>query len=140
MSSLRQNAEAQQILAQDHEFLMPVYPRFQVVMERGEGVYLYDSSGNRYLDTMGGLGVNALGHAHPRMVAAAAEQAAKIIHLSPQYANRYPGELAEKLCTLSGMKGAFYSTGGSEAVEGALKLARTYARKHFGAKKFEIVA
>ncbi len=140
MSSLRQNAEAQRILAQDHEFLMPVYPRFQVVMERGEGVYLYDSSGNRYLDMMAGLGVNALGHAHPRMVAAMAEQATKIVHLSPQYGNRYPGELAERLCTLAGMKGAFYSTGGSEAVEGALKLARTYAHQHFGAKKFEIVA
>src|SRR6185312_7340167 len=64
MSSLRQNAEAQQILNKDAEFLMPVYPRYPVVMERGEGVYLFDSTGNRYLDLMGGLGVNALGHAH----------------------------------------------------------------------------
>lgn len=119
---------------------MPVYPRYPVVMERGEGVYLYDSTGNRYLDLMGGLGVNALGHAHPRMVAAAAEQAAKLVHLSPQYVNRYVVELSERLCALAGMKGAFYSTGGSEAVEGALKLAKTYARKHFGDNKYEIVA
>ena len=91
MSSFRQNAEAKQILAQDAEYLLPVYPRYPVVMERGEGVYLFDTSGNRYLDLMAGLGVNALGHAHPRMVAAVADQAAKLIHLSPQYANRYPG-------------------------------------------------
>ena len=66
-------------------------------MERGEGVYLYDSSGKRYLDMMAGLGVNALGHAHPRMVAALADQAASLIHLSPQYAHRLPVELAERL-------------------------------------------
>jgi acetylornithine/succinyldiaminopimelate/putrescine aminotransferase len=109
-------------------------------MDRGEGVHLFDTSGNRYLDLMGGLGVNALGHAHPRMVAAIADQASRIVHLSPQYASRYPGELAERLCQLSGMKGVFYSTGGSEAVEGALKLARTHARRHFSASKHGIVA
>jgi acetylornithine/succinyldiaminopimelate/putrescine aminotransferase len=103
-------------------------------------VYLFDSSGNRYLDLMAGLGVNALGHAHPRMVAAMADQAAKIVHLSPQYANRYPGELGGRLCAMSGMKGVFYSTGGSEAVEGALKLARTYARQNFRHPKHGIVA
>src|SRR6202012_3236775 len=136
MVDLRQNAEARSILERDGDHLLPVYARYPVVMERGEGVYLYDSTGNRFLDLMGGLGVNALGHAHPRMVAAAADQAAKLVHLSPQYVNRYVVELSERLCELAGMKGAFYSTGGSEAVEGALKLAKTYARKHFGAKKF----
>ncbi len=120
--------------------MLPVYARFPVVMERGEGVYLFDVAGKRYLDMMAGLGVNALGHAHPRMVAVMAEQAGKLIHLSPQYANRYPVELAEKLCELSGMKGVFFSTGGSEAVEGALKLARTHARQNFGENKREIVA
>jgi acetylornithine/succinyldiaminopimelate/putrescine aminotransferase len=109
-------------------------------MERGEGVYLYDSSGNRYLDLMAGLGVNALGHAHPRMVAAMADQATRIVHLSPQYANRYPAELGERLCSMSGMKGVFYSTGGSEAVEGALKLARTHARQNYRQPKHGIVA
>jgi acetylornithine/succinyldiaminopimelate/putrescine aminotransferase len=120
MIDLRQDAEARSILERDAEYLLPVYARYPVVMERGEGVFLFDSSGNRYLDLMAGLGVNALGHAHPRMIAAMADQAAKIVHLSPQYASRYPGELAERLCALSGMKGVFYSTGGSEAVEGAL--------------------
>jgi acetylornithine/succinyldiaminopimelate/putrescine aminotransferase len=89
---------------------------------------------------MAGLGVNALGHAHPRMVAALADQAGRIVHLSPQYANRYPGKLGERLCSMSGMKGIFYSTGGSEAVEGALKLARTHARQNYLHPKHGIVA
>jgi predicted acetylornithine/succinylornithine family transaminase len=140
MVDLRQNADARSILERDEEHLLPVYARYPVVMERGEGVYLWDTSGNRYLDLMAGLGVNALGHAHPRMVAAMADQAATLVHLSPQYANRYPGELAERLCAMSGMKGVFYSTGGSEAVEGALKLARTHARQNFRHPKHGIVA
>jgi predicted acetylornithine/succinylornithine family transaminase len=140
MVDLRQNAEARSILERDGNHLLPVYARYPVVMERGEGVYLFDSSGNRYLDLMAGLGVNAVGHAHPRMVAAMVEQAAKIVHLSPQYANRYPGELGERLCSMSGMKGIFYSTGGSEAVEGALKLARTHARQNYRHPKHGIVA
>jgi acetylornithine/N-succinyldiaminopimelate aminotransferase len=140
MFNLRQDADAQLILTRDSETLLPVYNRYPVVMERGDGVYLFDSSGNRYLDLMAGLGVNALGHAHPRMVQAMADQAAKLVHLSPLYASRYPGELAERLCDLAGMKGVFYSTGGSEAVEGALKLARTYARQGFSHTKHGIVA
>ena len=140
MSYFRQNADAKLILERDSEHLLPVYARYPAVMEHGTGVYLFDSSGNRYLDLMAGLGVNALGHAHPRMVAAMADQAGKIVHLSPQYASRYPGELAERLCELSGMKGVFYSTGGSEAVEGALKLARTHARQNFSHAKHGIVA
>ena len=103
-------------------------------------MYLYDVSGRRYLDMMAGLGVNALGHAHPRLVKVMTEQAGRLVHLSPQYANRYPIELAERLCALSGMKGAFFSTGGSETVEGALKLAHTHARQNFGPDKRETVA
>ena len=140
MSPFRQKADAQLVLDRDASHLLPVYARFPVVMEHGKGVYLYDTSGQRYLDLMAGLGVNAVGHAHPRMVAAMADQAAKLVHLSPLYASRYPGELAEKLCELSGMKGVFYSTGGSEAVEGALKLARTHARQNYSHPKNEIVA
>jgi acetylornithine/N-succinyldiaminopimelate aminotransferase len=140
MFNLRQDADAQRILARDSQTLLPVYNRYPVVMERGDGVHLFDSSGHPYLDLMAGLGVNALGHAHPRMVQAMADQAGKLVHLSPHYASRYPGERAERLCDLSGMKGVFYSTGGSEAVEGALKLARTHARQGFSHAKHGIVA
>jgi acetylornithine/succinyldiaminopimelate/putrescine aminotransferase len=131
---------ASEILARDKEYLLPVYARYPVVMERGEGCRLFDVDGNVYLDMMGGLGVNALGHAHPRMLAAMVDQASKIVHLSPQYSNRWASLLAEKLCQLAGMSGAFFSTGGSEAVEGALKLARTFGRQTGGDRKLEIVA
>ena len=132
------NADA--ILRRDADHLLPVYSRYPVVMERGQGVHLFDLDGRRYLDMMGGLGVNALGHAHPRMLAAIAHQAARIIHLSPQYSNPHPGHLAERLCALSGMAGVFFSTGGSEAVEGALKLARTFGARNFSPRKHGIVA
>src|SRR5665213_3519824 len=140
MSFFHQNDHAQTILDRDSAHLLPVYARYPVVMDHGTGVHLYDSSGNRYLDLMAGLGVNALGHCHPRMVAAMVDQASKLVHLSPLYASRYPGELAERLSALSGLKGVFYSTGGSEAVEGALKLARTHARQNFAHAKHGIVA
>jgi len=131
---------ASEILARDEEYLLPVYARYPVVMERGEGCRLIDVDGNEYLDMMGGLGVNALGHAHPRMLKAMAEQAGMLVHLSPQFSNKWASLLAEKLCSMSGMAGAFFSTGGSEAVEGALKLARTYGRQTGGHEKIEIVA
>lgn len=140
MTRFRQDATAQVSLHTDSEYLLPVYARYPVVMERGKGVYLFDSSGHRYLDLMAGMGVNALGHAHPRMVAAVCEQAASLIHLSPQYVTRYAGELAEKLCDLSGMAGAFFSTGGAEAVEGALKLVRAHAQENFSGSKLRVVA
>ena len=131
---------AHEILSRDENHLIPVYARYPVVMERGEGCWLFDVDGNRYLDMMGGLGVNALGHAHPRMMAALVEQAGQMVHLSPQYSNKWPSLLAEKLCELSGMAGVFFSTGGSEAVEGALKLARTHGRQRGGKEKHGLVA
>ncbi len=131
---------AAEVLRRDAEHLLPVYARYPVVMERGEGVYLFDADGRRYLDMMAGLGVNALGHAHPRMLGAMVEQAGRLIHLSPQYSNAHPSLLAERLADLAGMTGAFFSTGGSEAVEGALKLARTFGRQNFSAQKHGIVA
>ncbi len=140
MSRFQQNSQAKPILRRDSEYLLPVYARFPVVMERGEGVHLFDTSGRRYLDMMAGLGVNALGHAHPRMVAATADQAAKIVHLSPLYCAPHAGELAERLCALSGMAGVFYSTGGAEAVEGALKVARAHASQNYSESKYRVVS
>lgn len=129
-----------ELLNRDEQHLIPVYARYPVVMERGEGCHVFDVDGRRYLDMMAGLGVNALGHGHPRMLAAMVDQAAKMVHVSPQYSNPWPGKLAERLCEISGMAGVFFSTGGSEAVEGALKLARTHGRQRGGAQKHELVA
>ncbi len=131
---------AGELLDRDDQHLIPVYARYPIVMERGEGCHVFDVDGRRHLDMMAGLGVNALGHGHRRMVAALVDQATKMVHVSPQYSNPWPGKLAERLCELSGMAGVFFSTGGSEAVEGALKLARTYGRQRGGAQKHELVA
>lgn len=140
MAFFETGTNAQTVLERDEQYMIPVYARYPVVMERGEGCVLFDTDGREYLDMMAGLGVNALGHAHPRMVAAMTEQASRMIHLSPQFSNPYPSLLAEKLCGLAGMAGAFFSTGGSEAVEGALKLARTHGRQKGGAEKHGLVA
>jgi acetylornithine/N-succinyldiaminopimelate aminotransferase len=140
MQCFEVHQSSKEILKRDEQHLIPVYTRYPIVMDRGEGCTLIDVDGNRYLDLMGGLGVNALGHAHPRMVSAMIGQAGKIVHLSPQYSNPWPSLLAKRLCDLSGMAGVFFSTGGSEAVEGALKLARTHGRTTGGVHKHGLVA
>src|SRR5207253_250 len=106
--------------------------RYPLAIERGKGIFVWDYDGRRYLDLLGGLGVNALGHAHPRIVKIIRRQAAQLIHISNLYYNEYQGQLAEKLCQLSGMARAFFSNSGTEAMEGALKLARAAASQRPG--------
>ncbi|HZP23924.1 MAG TPA: aspartate aminotransferase family protein [Terriglobales bacterium] len=113
-----------EIVERERRYLLNTYTRYPLAIARGKGVYVYDVEGKRYLDFLSGLGVNALGHAHPRIVKVIREQAAKVIHVSNLYYNEYQGLLAEKLCTLSGMDRAFFSNSGTEAIEGALKLVR----------------
>jgi predicted acetylornithine/succinylornithine family transaminase len=131
MTSSTPPDSAEQVFGRESEYLINTYPRLPLVVDRGQGVYLWDTDGRRYLDLMSGLGVSALGHAHPRLVAALTSQASQVLHLSNLYSHRCQGELAEKLCHLSGMSAAFFSTGGAEAVEGALKLARSWAQQNF---------
>ena len=94
----------------------------------------------RYLDFVSGLGVNALGHAHPRIVKTIREQAAKLIHVSNLYYHEYQGALAEKLCTLSGLDRAFFQNSGTEAIEGSIKLARLAGHRAGGEGKSRLVA
>ncbi len=96
--------------------------------------------GKRYLDFLSGLGVNALGHAHPRIVKVIRDQAAKVIHVSNLYYNEYQGLLAEKLCKLSGLDRAFFSNSGTEAIEGALKLVRAAGHATDGPGKSVVIA
>jgi predicted acetylornithine/succinylornithine family transaminase len=103
-------------------------------------VFLYDIDEKRYLDFVSGLGVNALGHAHPRIVKAIREQAAKLIHVSNLYYHEYQGPLAEKLCALSGLNRAFFSNSGTEAIEGSIKLARLAGHRAGGEAKSRLVA
>ncbi len=114
----------EQIIDLEQRYLLPTYNRYPVALEKGRGVFLYDFEGKKYLDFVAGLGVNALGHAHPRIVKTIREQAAKVIHISNLYYNEYQGPLAERLCQLSGLQRAFFSNSGTEAIEGSIKLAR----------------
>src|ERR1019366_4229001 len=130
----------QQIADLEKRFLLPTYNRYPVAFERGKGVFLFDFEGRKYLDFVAGLGVNALGHSHPRIVKTIREQAAKLIHVSNLYYNEYQGQLAERLCQLSGLDRVFFSNSGTEAMEGAIKLARLAGHKVGGDAKCQLVA
>jgi acetylornithine aminotransferase len=108
---------------------MNTYARLPVTFERGEGAWLWDESGRKYLDALAGIAVNGLGHAHPKLVSAISEQAAKLIHSSNIYGVRRQEELSDLLCQVSGMEEAFYCNSGAEANEAAIKLARLYGHQ-----------
>jgi len=94
---------------QDAEkFLLPTYKRQQFLLERGRGCYVYDANGKKYLDFLGGIAVNALGHAHPRIVKVIRREAARAIHFSNLYHNAYQGPLARKLSEWSGLERVFF--------------------------------
>ena len=130
----------EEVIQREKQFLLQTYNRYPLVIERGKGVFLFDLDGKKYLDFVAGLGVNALGHAHPRIVKTVRDQAARVIHLSNLYYNEYQGRLAEKLCTLSGLHRAFFSNSGTEAIEGSIKLARLAGHRAGGAAKSQLVA
>jgi acetylornithine/N-succinyldiaminopimelate aminotransferase len=138
----------EQIADLERRYLLGTYARYPVVLARGKGVFLYDIDDNRYLDFVSGIGVNALGHAHPRIVKTIREQAAKLIHVSNLYYHEYQGALAEKLCTLvdgsspasMGACRAFFSNSGTEAIEGSIKLARLAGHRAGGEAKCRLVA
>lgn len=108
----------------DH--LMNTYMRQPVTFTKGEGVWLWDTAGEKYLDALAGVAVNGLGHAHPKLVAAISEQAAKLIHVSNVYHIAEQEALADKLCAISGMDKVFFCNSGCEANEASIKLARLY--------------
>ena len=116
------------IMEAEKNLLLPTYDRQKVLFTRGKGVYLWDSKGKRYLDFLSGIGVNALGHAHPTVLKVIKDQAGKLIHTSNLFYHPYQSELAKRLTRMSGMDRAFFCNSGTEAWEGALKLARAYAR------------
>jgi predicted acetylornithine/succinylornithine family transaminase len=145
----------EQIAELERRYLLGTYSRYPVCFSRGKGVFVYDIEDRRYLDFVSGLGVNALGHAHPRIVKTIREQAGKLIHVSNLYYHEYQGELAEKLCTLAGGASAgssagggstgekfraFFSNSGTEAIEGSIKLARLAGHRAGGEAKSRLVA
>lgn len=122
------------------EVMVPNYAPAPFVPVKGLGARLWDSTGREYIDFAGGIAVNALGHCHPAMIAALTEQAGKLWHLSNGFANEPAMELAKKLVANTFADKVFFANSGAEANEAAFKLARKYAKDHFAADKFEIVA
>lgn len=123
--------------------LLPTYERNPVLFTHGRGVYLWDSKGKKYLDFLSGIGVNALGYGHPAIQKVISRQARKLIHISNLFFHQYQAELAERLTKISGLEKAFFCNSGTEAWEGALKLARAYAhgQDHNGHKaKWRMIA
>lgn len=119
--------------------LLHTYNRYPLVLEKGEGVYLYDIEGKKYLDFAAGIAVNALGYGHPQYVKRLQEQIAKLTHTSNLYYSRPAAEAAGKLSEACGMDRVFFTNSGTEAIEGALKSARKYAyAKESG--KYEVIA
>jgi acetylornithine/N-succinyldiaminopimelate aminotransferase len=111
-----------------NKFLLPTYKRPPMVLTHGRGCLVFDATGKKYLDFLGGIAVNAVGHAHPRIVKVIRREAPRAIHLSNLYHNAYQGPLARKLAEWSGLDRVFFSNSGTEAIEGALKLARLHGR------------
>jgi acetylornithine/N-succinyldiaminopimelate aminotransferase len=109
--------------------LMNTYRRPPAVFERGRGCYLYDTEGRRYLDFITGIGVNALGYSHPRLVRVLRREAGRAVHVSNLFHHPFQEPLAAKLAAWSGLDRVFFTNSGTEAIEGALKLARAHARR-----------
>lgn len=123
----------------EREYLLQNYARYPLVLARGKGCHVYDLEGRRYLDFIAGIGVNALGHAHPRIVAAIREQAGLLIHTSNLYYNQYQGPLAKRLAGISGLQRTFFANTGTEAMEGAIKMVHAHGRA-IHPEKYEILS
>jgi predicted acetylornithine/succinylornithine family transaminase len=129
----------QQIIDLEKTYLFQNDARYPLALKRGKGCWLYDLGGKRYLDLISGIGVNALGHAHPRITRVIRDQAAQLIHSSNLYYHEYQGRLAKKLAETSGLQRVFFCNSGTEAMEAAIKILHAHGKKT-RADKYEIVA
>jgi acetylornithine/N-succinyldiaminopimelate aminotransferase len=123
---------SESILNDVSEHLMNTYKRSDMIFTHGRGCYIFDQNGKKYLDFLGGIAVNALGYSYPEMVKTIRREAGRAVHVSNLFHNPFQGPLAAKLAKWSGMDRVFFTNSGSEAVEGALKLARIAAKKKPG--------
>ena len=122
--------------------LLGAYSRYDVLIDRGSGVYLYDRNNKRYLDMMAGIGVNALGYNHPRIRRVLRKQIKRPLHLSNLLYHEHQGRLGARLCEVSGLDRAFFTNSGTESIEGCLKFSRVYANQgRSGAdRRFRVLA
>lgn len=129
-----------EIITRGEQVMMSTYKRQPLALVRGKGVWVWDADGRRYLDLLGGIAVNSLGHDHPRLVAAITRQAQTLIHCSNLYWIQPQVELAQLLTVLAGLDRVFFSNSGAEANEGAIKLARKYAKMQGHNERSTIIA
>jgi acetylornithine/N-succinyldiaminopimelate aminotransferase len=118
----------EQVHKLESKLLLSTYDRYPILLRKGRGVYVYDDKGRRFLDLLSGIGVNALGYAHPALTKTVVRQARLLVHTSNLFYHDYQGLLAAALTKISGLDRVFFTNSGTEAWEGALKLARAYAR------------
>jgi acetylornithine/N-succinyldiaminopimelate aminotransferase len=122
-----------------HNYIINTYGERPIAIVRGEGMYVWDADGKKYLDFVAGISTNNVGHCHPRVVEAIVDQARKLIHTSNLYYTEPQGKLAKRIVELSFAEKCFFCNSGAEANEGAIKLARKYSKENVGANKFEII-
>lgn len=131
--------EMKKIIEEASRYVMHTYNRFPVVFKKGRGMKIWSVDGKEYLDFVGGIAVNVLGHCHEKVVIAIQKQAQRLLHISNLYHIEHQVKLAKLLCSNSFADKAFFCNSGAEANEAAIKLARKYAKEHYGDKKFEII-
>jgi acetylornithine/N-succinyldiaminopimelate aminotransferase len=129
----------QEILDLEQNYVLQSYARYPLALHRGKGCYVYEFEGNRYLDLISGIGVNSLGHAHPRITKVIRQQAGLLLHTSNLYYHEYQGRLAERLAKISGLNRSFFCNSGTEAMEGALKMIHAHGNS-LSSGKNEIVS
>lgn len=122
----------------DKKYYLPTFNRYPIALERGQGSYVWDVDGKKYLDLLSGIAVNNVGHCHPRVVKAVQEQAASLMHISNFFVSKAQVALSEKLVQLSGLDHVFFTNSGAESLEGAFKIARKYA--HSNGRGGEIIS
>src|SRR6202000_353502 len=123
----------------EKDYLLQNYARHPIVLHRGDGPYMWDVTGKRYLDFIAGIGVNALGQNHPRIVRVIREQAARLIHTSNLFYNEYQGPLAKRIAEVTGLARTFFTNSGTESNEGALKVRKAHGHA-MSSGEFEIVS
>lgn len=131
--------DIRKLLEESSHYVMNTYNRFPIVLRKGRGMNVWDSDGKEYLDFVGGIAVNILGHCHPKVVVAIQKQAQRLLHVSNLYHNEEQIELAKLLVEHSFADKVFFCNSGAEANEAAIKLARKYAKENFSGNRFEII-
>ncbi|OGF57825.1 MAG: acetylornithine aminotransferase [Candidatus Firestonebacteria bacterium RifOxyC12_full_39_7] len=129
----------EQIMAEEKACIFPTYSSFPFVITKGKGMKVIDNNGKEYLDFLGGIAVDVLGHCHPKVTSAVRNQVNKLVHVSNLYYTIPQIKLAKLICRLSGLNKCFFANSGAEANEAAIKLARKYAKEKLGAGKYEII-